>query len=283
MIVITNSIKYTLQGGIDIKVKNETKNVIFEIIDTGIGIDKTKNVFEPFNGLKTSSNKEAGFGFRLSLCSELIHLLGGSMEVKSFENKGTEFTFKIPFYLSEKEVGLKYNTNFLEDKTMTSIFASKYVATPLASCIFKPPLELKKKESSIHKNLEDLTVLLVDDTAANIFVLKHMLMKMGIKFDTASNGKEAVEKTLIRKKNNFGLILMDLNMPVMNGIDATLQIKEAEARDQISDIPIIMLSAQGDDQIIKDAMSAGVLEFIEKPISRSKLESSLKKQGFAVK
>ena len=126
------------------------------------------------------------------------------------------------------------------------------------------------------EHIENL-VLIVDDNVSNIFVLKLMLSKMQVKFETACNGEEAVNKVMEKGMKNFTLILMDINMPVMNGIEASRRIVTASLQQIVPRIPIIALSAMDDQQIIADALAAGVREFIEKPIAKDKLDMLIKK------
>jgi CheY-like chemotaxis protein len=124
----------------------------------------------------------------------------------------------------------------------------------------------------------DMKVLIVDDNIANIFVIKSLLKKLNVPFDTAGNGKEAIEKVMEKgKTGNFTLILMDINMPVMNGIEATVLLNQHMRDQEIPSIPIVALSAQGDESIINSAMNAGMKEYVEKPISRDKLEHLVRK------
>ena len=121
-------------------------------------------------------------------------------------------------------------------------------------------------------------VLIVDDNMSNLFVLKAMLGKMKIKYETASNGEEAVNAVLDKGMNcNFTLILMDINMPVMNGIQASKKIMSSYDSKLIPYIPIVAVSAQGDESIKGEAFEAGMQEFAEKPISKQKLEHIISK------
>ncbi len=156
----------------------------------------------------------------------------------------------------------------------------------------RKPINVSKNSGSPHKNFNassfvgmnslksehtENLVLIVDDNVSNIFVLKLMLSKMQIKFETATNGEEAVNKVMDKGMKNFTVILMDINMPVMNGIEASKKIVTASLQQIIPKIPIIAVSAMDDQVIIAEALAAGVREFIEKPIAKDKLEMLIKK------
>jgi CheY-like chemotaxis protein len=123
---------------------------------------------------------------------------------------------------------------------------------------------------------KEVVVLIVDDNGSNIFVLKAMLARFKVKCDTANNGLEAIQLITQKGLCNYRLVLMDINMPIMNGVDATIKIKELEALGQIPEIPVIAVSAQEEDRVKKAAFEAGVVEYIEKPISISKIENFVK-------
>ena len=237
--LIGNAIKFTHQGKVSIEVytKQQSDNQItlgFKITDTGIGIDKEKltEVFERFNqGEDSTTRNYGGTGLGLSIVKRLILLQKGDIEVYSEQGKGTTFNFYIPYGISKEQL----NTIPTADKD-----------------------QFKDMSSTA------LKVLVVDDNAINQSLMKYLLLQWNIDFDIASNGLEAVE--YLRKKN-CDLVLMDLQMPQMDGYTAVQQIRE----ELKLDIPIIAMTAHALPGEREKCLSRGMNEYISKPIKEEEL------------
>lgn len=237
--LIGNAIKFTHQGKVTIEVynKQQSENQIilgFKITDTGIGIDKEKltEVFERFNqGEDSTTRNYGGTGLGLSIVKRLILLQQGDIEVSSEQGKGTTFDFYIPYGIAKEQL----NTMPAADKD-----------------------QFKDMSNTA------LKVLVVDDNAINQTLMKHLLLQWNIDFDIASNGLEAVE--YLRKKN-CDLVLMDLQMPQMDGYTAVQQIRE----ELILDIPIIAMTAHALPGEREKCLSRGMNEYISKPIKEEEL------------
>jgi len=237
--LIGNAIKFTHQGKVSIEVytKQQSDNQItlgFKITDTGIGIDKEKltEVFERFNqGEDSTTRNYGGTGLGLSIVKRLILLQKGDIEVYSEQGKGTTFNFYIPYGISKEQL----NTIPTADKD-----------------------QFKDMSSTA------LKVLVVDDNAINQSLMKHLLLQWNIDFDIASNGLEAVE--YLRKKS-CDLVLMDLQMPQMDGYTAVQQIRE----ELKLDIPIIAMTAHALPGEREKCLSRGMNEYISKPIKEEEL------------
>ncbi|MDX8338291.1 ATP-binding protein [Draconibacterium sp. IB214405] len=208
--LVTNAVKFTDEGEVKLAVtaKEQKKQILldFEISDTGIGIPKEsqERIFEDFVQLDTDINKKAGgTGLGLYIVKKLVDLLDGKITVESEVNKGTHFFVSIPL---QKGDSTKIQQTFRS---------------------FDTPEVLKGQ-----------TVLIVDDEAFNRHLLKSILNKWKVDFDEAENGQEAVE---LAAKNNYVLILMDIRMPVMDGIEAARTIKQTGHKARI-----ISLSANSD-------------------------------------
>jgi signal transduction histidine kinase/DNA-binding NarL/FixJ family response regulator len=237
--LIGNAIKFTHHGKIDIEVYNKSqteKNIVlgFKISDTGIGIDKEKlgEVFERFNqGEDSITRNFGGTGLGLSIVKNLVILQDGSIEVSSEPGKGTTFDFYIPYGISEEQLTTitTANTNYFKDKTNTP-----------------------------------LRVLVVDDNAINQSLMKHLLLQWNINFDIVSNGLEAVEQLV---NQTYDLVLMDIQMPKMDGYAATQQIREVLKLD----IPIIAMTAHALAGEREKCLSRGMNEYISKPIKEEEL------------
>jgi len=237
--LIGNAIKFTHQGTVSIEVynKEQSENQIilgFKITDTGIGIDKEKltEVFERFNqGEDSTTRNYGGTGLGLSIVKRLILLQEGDIEVSSEQGKGTTFNFYIPYGIAKEQLN----------------------AVPAAD------IDHFKDMSNTA-----LRVLVVDDNAINQSLMKHLLSQWNIDFDVASNGLEAVE--YLRKKE-CDLVLMDLQMPQMDGYTAVQEIREILKLD----IPITAMTAHALPGERERCLSRGMNEYISKPIKEEEL------------
>ena len=241
--LIGNAIKFTPIGGsISIHTKlfqqDEEKVILkINISDTGIGIppDKIKNIFDPFT---QSSNNTAriygGSGLGLNIVKQLIDLMHGSIAVKSQMSIGSEFTLTLPLMKAEKKTIRTEKINATED-TLASI--------------------------------GPLNILIVDDIRINQFLAQTILRDFGFKSDIAENGKIAIK---LLKENNYDLILMDLQMPEMNGWDATKYIR-SKMKAPKSRIPIIALTADVTEKNADNCIEAGMDAYVSKPINEKDL------------
>ncbi|MRX40221.1 response regulator [Flavobacterium sp. LC2016-23] len=237
--LIGNAIKFTHQGTVSIEVynKQQSENRItlgFKITDTGIGIDKEKltEVFERFNqGEDSTTRNYGGTGLGLSIVKRLILLQDGDIEVSSEQGKGTSFNFYIPYGIAKEQLNSVPVANIGHFKDISSTA---------------------------------LRVLVVDDNAINQSLMKHLLSQWNVNFDMASNGLEAVE--YLRKKD-CDLVLMDLQMPQMDGYTAVQQIREILKLD----IPIIAMTAHALPGEREKCLSRGMNEYISKPIKEEEL------------
>ena len=241
--ILSNAIKFTENGTISLSVKvlkDTTKTQKIEIVikDTGIGITKEKIgiIFEPFQQEDiTITRKYGGTGLGLSLSKNIINLLGGELDVKSTKNKGS--AFKI-------EIELKKATNITKNKKV-----------------------LPKKEIPDVLN-QNPHILLVEDDDLNIFLIKKLSNLWGTKIDIAKNGKKAIE---VLQKKSFDLILMDVQMPVMDGFKATKYIRE----NLKLHTPIIGLTANAVKTDQQKCLNAGMTEYITKPFDADNLKQKI--------
>ena len=237
--LIGNAIKFTQQGEINIAVysKSRTDSKItlgFDITDSGIGIEKEKlaEVFERFNqGEDSTTRNYGGTGLGLSIVKNLIQLQNGDIKVRSEQGKGSTFIFFIPYDISEQQLNtpLSIPANYYRDKSKKA-----------------------------------LRILVVDDNAINQSLMNHLLLQWNIDFNIVSNGMEAVEKL---GNKVYDLILMDLQMPQMDGYAATQHIREVMKLD----IPIIAMTAHALAGEREKCLSRGMNEYISKPIKEQEL------------
>ena len=231
--LVNNSLKFTLEGEIEFGYRIGNPNdVNFYVRDTGVGIpaEKIKNVFDRFSQIthKGLKNKQQGTGLGLAISKALVELLNGQIFVKSVENEGTEFSFNIPLI----------GTN-------------------------KLPVFKKQKVESNSISLEGIKILIAEDLEDNFDTLNLLLGKKGAVINRAVNGKEAIEKV---KDEIYDFVLMDINMPVMNGLIATKKIRKFNG-----EIPIIAVTAYAMENDKVKAFKNGFSAYISKPIDFEKL------------
>lgn len=238
--LFNNAIKFTDKGSILLKVKlqsqlNEKIILEFCIKDTGIGIkDKfEKNIFKEFTQQDISYNKYyAGTGLGLSISKELVKIMNGDIWFESTEDKGSTFYFTSEFLLDFSESGYNSSNNLNINST------------------FSP-------------SKSDKTILIVEDNDINMRITCDMLKKLGYNYICAYNGKQALK---LMETNNTDLILMDVQMPELNGLDTTKIIRKNEIHNG-NHIPIVAMTAysmSGDREI---CIESGMDDYIAKPFS----------------
>jgi CheY-like chemotaxis protein/anti-sigma regulatory factor (Ser/Thr protein kinase) len=244
--LLNNAIKFTEQGsvtlrvteGLDQRLGPEWSLIEVHVVDTGIGIpvEKQKLIFEVFTQADASiTRKYGGTGLGLAIVKRLVTLMGGSIEVRSEVGRGSDFVFKLP--LRKTEVA----------------------SLP----------ESEKNESFAHGVLlQGVRVLVVEDIPTSQKLMEIILKNMGCTADIASDGLESIEKI---KANVYDVVLMDVQMPVMNGIDAVKVIRASG----FSDLPIIALTAGALKQDQEQALAAGMNDYLTKPIDYERLKMKL--------
>jgi CheY-like chemotaxis protein/two-component sensor histidine kinase len=231
MNLIGNACKFTENGTILIKVdatiENSGVTLEFSIEDTGQGIaqNKIRQVFEEFAQGESKNQTYQGTGLGLSIVKKLLHTEGSEIRVESEEGKGSRFSFKM-------------NYEIIQGKASDEASLDK---------------EIKIFDI---KELAGLKVLVVEDNKINQMVTRKILEKDQVICDVADNGLIAVERT---QNNLFDLILMDVNMPVMDGLEATRAIRK------FSDIPIIALTAVELEEMQEKIYSCGMNDIVVKP------------------
>ncbi|MBE0422957.1 MAG: response regulator [Lutibacter sp.] len=233
--LMSNAVKFTSGGKINASVrllKEDTKNVTLEfaIADTGIGIPSANlaTIFENFQQASTGTSKRyGGTGLGLAIAKQLVESQGGSIAVKSKIDEGSTFSFIISFQKTNESVKETAETQ----------------NTPSES-------------ATVPKNIK---VLVVEDIALNQLLMKTLLNDFGFGHDIASNGKIAIEKLQV---NNYDLILMDLQMPEMDGFEATDYIRNTMKLN----IPIIALTANVTTADLEKCKAMGMNDYISKPV-----------------
>ena len=233
-----NAIKFTQKGKVQVHakvLKNENENTLleFSVTDTGIGIpkDKLEQIFERFRQAESNTTRKyGGTGLGLSIAKQLVELQGGKLSVKSELKAGSVFSFCIPY--------------------------KKSVEVLLA-----PEVTGKKYDM---KELSKLNILLVEDNQFNVVLILSLFSEYNLKLQVAENGSVGIEKL---KENNFDIILMDMEMPVMNGYEAATIIRN----ELKNNIPIIAMTAHAMAGERERCLSLGMNDYISKPINANLL------------
>lgn len=244
MNLVGNGIKFTGQGHVTVSVTRQECTeqgmvaVLFQVMDSGIGIDpgKQKRIFEAFSQAdSTLSRKYGGTGLGLSISRQLVHGMGGDIYLESEPGRGTCFWFQLIF----PESGSRVQVTGLDNSIVSQ--------TP-----FLPPKGM---------------VLLADDDTINTTLARTLLEEAGMSVFTVDNGKEAV---LVCTEKQFDCILMDIQMPEMDGFQAVARIRRQEKR-QGGHVPIIAMTACAMEGDRDRCLEAGMDEYIAKPIDRDAL------------
>jgi signal transduction histidine kinase/CheY-like chemotaxis protein len=240
--LISNAIKFTDNGRIDVTIRREESNpdyVNFSVKDTGIGIaeDKLSLLFDLFQQADNSTSRQyGGTGLGLAVCQQLVEILGGELGVESRLGEGSTFWFHLP--LPE-------------------------------SAIPPPKLAEDTPDTVRHANL-----LIVDDNNINLMVAQGLCQKLGHTAEICDSGAAAIA-TLLHGDKLFDVILMDCEMPIMDGFAATHEIIRLQEEGRIDNIPIVALTAHAVPDKIRACHEAGMVMHIAKPINLEKLRNSL--------
>jgi len=251
--LVNNAIKFTDEGGITIKVGVDIKKHIgnrpestpclmkFEVIDTGIGIskDSQNKLFKPFSQTHAAvQRKQGGTGLGLAICKQLVELMEGEIGITSAVGKGSNFWFTARL------------TNPNDDMTSS-----------------------EKKDSGKKTEKKNLKVLIVEDNVLNQQLTMNILVKEGYNTDVAENGKIGLE---LYKKNGYDVILMDIQMPIMDGIQATRMIRNYERTKNKKRSNIIAVTAHSKEGEQQRLFNAGMDHYISKPFKSDELLKVIK-------
>ncbi len=241
--LVGNALKFTSNGSVSLEVKKVSSNKYrFEVRDTGIGIsDEDKNhLFQEFSQVDSSNSKKfGGTGLGLAICRRLLILMNGQIGVESKLNQGSLFWFELPMEEIKNRV-------LQEDETVKS----------------------RNVSSIVTKNY---SILVAEDNSVNKIIIEKVLTQLGYKAVIVSNGLEAITAL---EKNHFDLILMDCQMAVMDGYEATKKIRALKNLLK-QNIPIVALTAGAMKGDADKCKLAGMNDYVSKPFSREQLEEKL--------
>ncbi|MFK1829544.1 ATP-binding protein [Bacteroides fragilis] len=264
--LIGNAFKFTTEGSVSYGYKQEGERVVFYVKDTGLGIEPEKlgRVFQRFAKL---NNFAQGTGLGLSICKTIIERLGGEIAVSSEVGTGTTFTFWLPLenVIQDTETGTNSHLPGEAVGTQPSEVLPAKEDTP------RPKEETTEKEEDLQATAvetEKATILIAEDTDSN-FDLLNAILGRKYRLVRARDGMEAVT---MYDEVNPDLILMDIKMPNLDGLEATRIIRQLSA-----EVPIIAQSAYAYEHDRNAAEEAGCNDFISKPIAQEKLKEKIKK------
>lgn len=240
--LLSNGIKFTEKGHVGMYARQESRDgnhvkVRFTVFDSGIGIPESnlRSIFDSFKQADNSQDKrQLGTGLGLTIVKRLVQLQGGDIEVESEVNVGSKFSFTLEYKLA-------------------------YTA------------EESNRITEVSSELKGKKVLLAEDNPLNQLVTKKLLTDWGVELEIASHGKEAIEKL---QKSSFDLILMDLQMPVMDGLEATRVIRKHFPGEKAR-IPIIAMTANAISGVDAECNKAGMTDYVSKPIEITNLYHKL--------
>lgn len=243
MNLISNALKFTKNGKVKVEVdfldfQDDKVSLEFSVTDTGIGIEKEKQklIFDEFSQASSSTTREfGGSGLGLAIVKQLLALQGVEVQLESEQGRGSRFSFIQTF---------KNNPNALPVKVNTG------------------------KQPSL-KPFPAVKVLLVEDNQVNVIIASKFLKKWGLLVDLAENGQEALEMVTM---NHYDLVLMDLQMPLMDGYTATKEIRKFDQK-----LPIIALTASALNDVRERVFSVGMNDFVTKPFNPTTLYQKIKK------
>ena len=235
--LVSNAIKFTSNGMVELSYKTVESSQLyvsyeFTIKDSGIGIKETEmgEIFNSFSQANSTINRKyGGTGLGLTISKKLIEKFGGELNVQSAYKIGSSFSFKITF--------LKQQENSAE--------------------------EVQPKEVIHNQNLSKMKILIAEDNQINVFVLNQFLKKWGANVAVVENGKMALEKL---KEEHFDIVLMDYHMPVMNGLEATNEIRKSNDEDT-RNTPVFALTADVTSGTKQMLLNNGFNQYVSKPFS----------------
>ncbi len=238
--LLSNGIKFTEKGEVGlmakfIESKNNIASISFEVWDTGIGIEQEylPQLFEHFTQAYTdTTRKYGGTGLGLAICKKLVDIMGGNLIVESDKGKGTKFSFTLKLAIA--------NTN---------------------------TEEIKSARLPENIDFSGLNVLLVEDNQVNVMVAKQLLNRWNIQVDAAVNGKDALVWV---KRKKYDLILMDLQMPEMDGFESASIMRKAGIS-----TPIFAISANVNSDARENVIASGMNDYISKPFKPSELSEKI--------
>ncbi len=250
--LVSNAYKFTPAGGtvrmtLDQGLLDESTGIstyTLRVSDTGIGMSPefVEKLFSPFERERTSTvSRTEGTGLGLSITKKIVDLMGGSISVMTEQGVGTEFVVNLPLPVIEHEA---------------------------------EPAAVSVEDDSSSMSFEGVRVLLVEDQPVNMEIATMVLTHHGFVVDRATNGQEAVDKVAASTPGDYAVVLMDVQMPIMDGYEATRAIRALD-NEALASIPIVAMTANAFAEDVQAALDAGMNAHVAKPIDVGKLMATL--------
>ncbi len=257
--LISNAIKFTETGSVNVSAKYSNQFVEISVMDTGIGIDSAlfERIFQSFEqGDGTTERKFGGTGLGLAVTKDLVELHGGKIVVQSMVGKGSTFTFTLPVVREEDKTT---ETQYIDTKTLF-VERIQHATEELVEAV---SLRTEGK----------VNILIVDDEPINLQVLSNHLSRLNFGIQTAASGIEAM--ALIKSKVKIDLILCDVMMPKMSGYEVTKKVREMKSA---LELPIILLTAKNQPEDIVEGFHSGANDYVIKPFTKEELIARMNAQ-----
>ena len=248
--LIGNAFKFTETGGVTVSVRmtpasDNRQALHVDVTDTGRGIppDAMAQLFQPFTQLDSSTHRShGGTGLGLAICRQLVELMGGTIGVDSTPEAGSRFWFELTLPVAD--------------------------SLPIAKTTHPGPHDTEEGDNA----LAGFSVLIAEDNPTNLMILEHSLQKYGMDIKTACNGEEAVQM-YCAADGAFDIVLMDCEMPVLSGPDATRRIRAFEQETGRRKVPVIALTAHTAPELVAEFLGAGMTGHLGKPFRQDTLRS----------
>jgi signal transduction histidine kinase/ActR/RegA family two-component response regulator len=238
-----NAVKFTDKGGVGVAVSRDAGLLKIEVADSGVGIapDRIEGLFEKFvQGDASATRRHGGVGLGLTICRSLAEMMGGRIEVSSVADKGSIFT----------------------------------VSLPLERVMEPAPVAAAAPDAAAEPEAQPIRILAAEDNQVNQLVLRTLLSQVGLEPTMVENGAEAIEAW---KRHPWDVILMDIQMPVMDGVTATREIRTFEAAGNLQRTPIIAVTANAMTHQIMAYEAAGMDMVVPKPLDAAKLFEAIER------
>ena len=244
--LLSNAVKFTLAGGISVSVSREDDELMFRVTDTGIGMNEAQlgQLFNPFQqGDSSASRSFGGTGLGLAISKHIVELMGGDIRVESQPDVGTTFEFRLPYVRAEA------------------------AAKPAA------PAPAGESVTPVGEPLAGVSILVAEDEPINQMVLEEILIEAGASVVLVGNGLEAVERVSRDGRKAYDLVLMDVQMPELDGYEATRRILK-----MAPDLPVIGQTAHAFPEERERCFAAGMVGHVAKPINPAALVKLVRQQ-----
>jgi PAS domain S-box-containing protein len=274
--LVGNAVKFTERGGVSVRVMLEPAaaeqglRLRFTVRDSGIGMDleQQSRLFSAFNQADASTTRRfGGTGLGLAICRRLTELMGGDISVRSTPGAGSEFVVTLPFGVADEDVPV-------EHPALQTAAAQGWLMSETPALQDAPP----EPEPALAPRLQGLRLLLVEDHPLNQLVARGMLEHAGASVEVAENGQLAVDR-LRDRAEDYDIVLMDVQMPVMDGFEATRHIRHTLGLK----LPVLAMTAGVMQSEQDQCIDAGMDDFIAKPLDVEQMLDTISRHWDAIR